>query len=782
MKRILQNHHRTSRLLCSLWGAGVICGFFFLSSVLPVAGQLNRVPMVRNSVVTTPEDTAVPLLFRVTDDDGDTVRILLEGEPLYGTLGRDSNGEHIYIPPPDWAGFDVVTFRAYDGREFSAKAHVGIQVKPVNDPPVAEDSLVTTSRNRSIEVRPLAWDKEGDDFQLAIIDNPKHGSLVALAEGRFLYRPSPRFSGTDSFVYQAEQGGLQSRPATVTVHVQHSLPDPVGIAGLTLVNEDEVAEIEPQVVSDQPVDYRVVITGPPGHGELYRLGELNTFVYSPDDDYYGSDWFTFSVEADGLHSRPVTHRIFVNGVDDPPRAEDILVTTFEDLSPVSILLPVHDPDGGPDLIYPMNETRIGRVVTLHEGPRWMMELFPEKDFSGVGSINFMQTAASPSELLFHRVTVRILPVNDRPRGQDRNLQTIQDTPLEIRLLSSDQERDPIVYTITRAPQHGTLVQIEGQDFMYTPSPGFIGSDEFEFLPDDNRGGPGQPVPGVVRIQVKRFNQPPVVHDQSIEVLKDTRTPLTLAGTDPQGDILNFRILNQPLHGDLEPDENRPDLFYYTPDSDFTGEDRIVFTAGDGELDAVRFARITLNVTSRNVPPVALERTLQVRSDKATEIQISGMDANGDQLHYEITMPPVFGTLSQITPGTYLYTPGPDMAFTDYLQFVVNDGQLTSVPAIITLQLDDAPVSSQRVKSIPVKVAELTEDSIRLKVVEGFSEGWGELVVGPDPATLATESRPVYYFEAPVEAGTIIEMPMPHPGIPSSMPHVFMSLEQRISSP
>jgi len=72
------------------------------------------------------------------------------------------------------------------------------------------------------------------------------------------------------------------------------------------------------------------------------------------------------------------------------------------------------------------------------------------------------------------------------------------------------------------------------------------------------------------------------------------TPLTfsLAGTDPDGDALDFRISRMPVHGTLE--GFGKDLVY-SPNPDFTGVDAFTFVVSDGatESDA---ATVQLTVT------------------------------------------------------------------------------------------------------------------------------------------------------------------------------------------
>jgi hypothetical protein len=59
------------------------------------------------------------------------------------------------------------------------------------------------------------------------ISTPAHGSLTLNSNGSFTYTPTSGFSGTDSFVYQANDGATNLGTARVTINVVNSNPAPV---------------------------------------------------------------------------------------------------------------------------------------------------------------------------------------------------------------------------------------------------------------------------------------------------------------------------------------------------------------------------------------------------------------------------------------------------------------------------------------------------------------------------------------------------------------------------
>ena len=73
------------------------------------------------------------LLFNDSDPDGDTLTAVLLTGPANGTLVLDPNGTFQYTPNPDFSGTDSFTYRAFDGRLYSAPATVTLTVRPRPD-------------------------------------------------------------------------------------------------------------------------------------------------------------------------------------------------------------------------------------------------------------------------------------------------------------------------------------------------------------------------------------------------------------------------------------------------------------------------------------------------------------------------------------------------------------------------------------------------------------------------------------------------------------------------
>jgi hypothetical protein len=84
------------------------------------------------------------------------------------------------------------------------------------------------------------------------------------------------------------------------------------------------------------------------------------------------------------------------------------------------------------------------------------------------------------------------------------------------------------------------------------------------------------------VQLSVPNTPPIADPQSVFTGAETSVPITLTGSDADGDPITFHVLSDPEHGSLS--GSAPDLIY-TPDGGYTGPDSFDFRVNDGMADS-----------------------------------------------------------------------------------------------------------------------------------------------------------------------------------------------------
>jgi hypothetical protein len=98
-------------------------------------------------------------------------------------------------------------------------------------------------------------------------------------------------------------------------------------------------------------------------------------------------------------------------------------------------------------------------------------------------------------------TITVTPVNDAPVVQNISATTQEDTQVQIQLLGTDVDNDPLTYQVVSGPSHGT-VGIIGDIATYTPAQDYNGVDSFTYRAYD---GTAYSTPATVTITISAVN-------------------------------------------------------------------------------------------------------------------------------------------------------------------------------------------------------------------------------------------------------------------------------------
>jgi hypothetical protein len=128
---------------------------------------------------------------------------------------------------------------------------------------------------------------------------------------------------------------------------------------------------------------------------------------------------------------------------------------------------------------------------------------------------------------------------------------------------------------------GTVVDKGNNDLLYTPLSNFSGSDSFDYIVTDGKGG----IAGAtVNVTVNAVNQAPVCQDVSLTTDVDTalainvQQDLVSTCTDVDSPTLTLTGTTAPMHGTLT--DNGAGVLTYTPAAAFQGTDRFTYTVSD----------------------------------------------------------------------------------------------------------------------------------------------------------------------------------------------------------
>lgn len=457
------------------------------------------------------------------------------------------NGEWLYIEDPEpglWhlsyhfmGSHDFFYLKGIPPLVWYDPEHLLVPVPGSNSPPLASNQNMTTDEDTPVNITLTASDPDGDSLTYEIVTNPSNGTLSGISPA-LTYTPNPDFSGSDSFTFTASDGTATSNSATVIITV------------------NPVADAPP----------------PPPKG--------------------------------GGGMPPPSN--------SPPLAGPQAITTDEDTS-VEVTLSASDADDD-SLTYeivtsPSNGTLSGNLPVV--------TYTPNPDFNGSDSFSFTASdsnaTSSPAT-----VTITVNPVDDAPPestpppdedglapppnspplASPQAITTDEDTSVEVTLIASDADGDPLTYEIITNPANGTLSGTP-PDVTYIPNPGFSGSDSFTFVASD---GTVTSSPVTININVngvadqiislEASNSAPLANFQTIDTTENSPVEIILNAEDPNGDSLTFVIVTNPSNGTLS---GAPPVLTYTPNPNFIGMDSFTFTASDG-ISISNTATVLINIS------------------------------------------------------------------------------------------------------------------------------------------------------------------------------------------
>jgi hypothetical protein len=205
----------------------------------------------------------------------------------------------------------------------------------------------------------------------------------------------------------------------------------------------------------------------------------------------------------------------------------------------------------------------------------------------------------------------------------------------------------------------------------------------------------------VTVRVTSVNDPPHAVDDSASTTEDTPIIIDVAANDSDvdsnldpgsvlaaGGLSNGSLIN---HND--------GTLTYSPDADFNGTDGFDYLICD-DAGACDTATVTINVTSVNDPPLAVDDSASTTEDNPVVIDVaandSDVDSNLDPGSVLAPGGPSNGNLINHNDGTLTYSPDADFNGTDGFDYLICDDAGACDTATVTVSVtpvNDAPVAS-----------------------------------------------------------------------------------------
>ncbi len=437
---------------------GLLGGSLLLSAMSPAVFAAATVVTPGMDYIDTAEDTPISgnVLTNDTSDGGTlTVAGFTPIAGTYGTLTIATNGDYLYTPKANWSGNTTTTYHA-SANGTLALGYILITVSAVNDAPVASDQAVATSVDEAKEISLAATDAEGSALSFAIVDDPAHGTLTGTAPG-VTYHPADGYRGPDSFTFRANDGDLDSNTATVTITVNAV---PVANADSVATDEDTPLPITLTGSDADGGELAYAIVDQPGHGDVDCTGADCT--YAPDENYHGSDQFTFKVNDGIIDSSTAAVDITVTSIPDAPVATDDSATVAQASAAAQYDVLANDEDGDGDAL-----TITGVDVDAAQGTATIVankiRFMPAPAFTGDAVITYTVSDGALTDtgtLTVHVIVDDAAPVVATPTvGFGTAARVDQTAPLRIAWSATDAGVGVKTYEVEVRVGSGTFVHL-----------------------------------------------------------------------------------------------------------------------------------------------------------------------------------------------------------------------------------------------------------------------------------------------------------------------------------
>ena len=433
------------------------------------------------------------------------------------TLNTD--GSFTYTPDADFFGTDTFTYTATNsaGSDTATVTITVNQVSPPATPPTAVDDAYATDQDAAVTTTAatgvLANDTGTRPLSAGSASNPPNGTVTLNADGSFTYTPDPGFFGTDTFTYTATNSA-GSDSATVTITVNQTLPPvtaPTAVDDAYATDQDSALSATAATgVLANDTGTRPLTAGSastPAHGTV-SLNATGSFTYTPDPGFFGTDTFTYTaINSAGSDSATVTITVSQAPpvVTAPTAIDDSYATPANTplSAPAATGVLANDTGTRPLTAGSVSSPAHGSVSLNADGS---FTYTPASGFSGADTFTYTATNGAGSDTATVTITV-MAPPNRPPVARDDTFTTPQDTPLTITtadLLANDSDPDGDLLKFATPlplsnPKHGTATQISATNALYTPDPGFSGTDSFTYAVSD---GSDSSAPATVTITVK----------------------------------------------------------------------------------------------------------------------------------------------------------------------------------------------------------------------------------------------------------------------------------------
>ena len=238
----------------------------------------------------------------------------------------------------------------------------------LNQPPVADDDIVTVFRNSSaVLIDVLNNDSDGDNDSLTITDVMQPANGTVINNGTSLtYTPNTGFLGTDTFEYTVDDGNGDTDTALVTISVENNAPIANDDSSIAHGSDALIIDVISNDSDSDGTTLTVKSVTQPQHGSAVN-NEDGSVTYQADEGYIGPDSFTYIVsDEDGAQSTATVNITVESGNDAPIAIDDLYFVGYNGTKTINPLENDSDADGDSLSVISVDTSSLNGSLTVND--------------------------------------------------------------------------------------------------------------------------------------------------------------------------------------------------------------------------------------------------------------------------------------------------------------------------------------------------------------------------------------------------------------------------------
>ncbi len=241
----------------------------------------------------------------------------------------------------------------------------------------------------------------------------------------------------------------------------------------------------------------------------------------------------------------------------------------------------------------------------------------------------------------------------------------------------------------------------------------VASTCFTFTPVFSNGLAGDQV-SVSLYLLSAKNNPPIAQDLEISTYKNVAVTGFFSATDPEGDLLFYRIVKKPARGSVSIAEEGSNMFIYTPYENKTGKDSFTYVAVDSVGNASEPATVTVRIDRANT--------------KVTYADMSGSPAYKSAL--QLAESSVF--VGECMGDSYFFNPDSPVTRSEFVAMAMNVAGMDALEGIPRPGFADDVL-------IPTWAKPYVASALKAGVIQGSVSETGQIVFNADNTITRAEA-------------------------------------------